>query len=90
MLDLTLGRVLRLQLVRRHQNDRASITRGLLAVGDGNAVLPERNMNVAVNLERADLDFWPGILEARANGASREASVLPPSPAPRHRPRRPQ
>ena len=80
MLDLTLGRVLRLQLVRRHQNDRASITRGLLAVGDGNAVLPERNMNVAVNLERADLDFWRGILEARANGASREASLLPPLP----------
>jgi uncharacterized protein YhdP len=81
MLDIALGRSLRAQLVRRHENGRASITRGVLAVGEGSAVLPDKNLNVAVNLARVDTDFWRAILEGKADSADRETSRLPPLPA---------
>ena len=77
MLDIALGRSLRAQLVRRHENGKVGITRGVLAVGDGGAILPDRNLNVTVNLARVDTDFWRAILEAKANGAGRETSPLP-------------
>ncbi len=78
MLDIALGRNVRLQLVRRHEKDRAVITRGLVAIGDTGASLPERNLNLAINLPRIDTDFWRGLMDDKGN--ARNASALPPLP----------
>jgi uncharacterized protein YhdP len=67
MLDVALGRNVRLQLVRRHEKDRAVVTRGLLAIGETGASLPERNLNVAINLPRIDTDFWRGLIDDKGN-----------------------
>lgn len=80
MLDVTLGRALRLQLVRRHDKDRAVVTRGLLAVGDTGVALPERNLSVVANLPRIDIDFWRGLLDDKANGTGREGALQAPLP----------
>lgn len=80
MLDLAIGRSLRLQLVRRHEDQRATITRGLLAVGDSGAVLPEKNLNVVANLPRLDIEFWRGLLADRGNGSGNDVPTLPPLP----------
>ena len=81
MLDISLGRALRFQLVRRHDVTPAVITRGLLAIGDVSAVLPERNLAVAVNLPGINADFWRGLLAKQTNGSDRSESALPPLPA---------
>jgi uncharacterized protein (TIGR02099 family) len=78
MLDIALGRSVRLQLVRRHEKDRAIITRGLLAIGETSASLPERNLSVAINLPRIDTDFWRGLIDDKGNG--RDGSSLPALP----------
>jgi len=64
MLDIAVGRAARFQLVRRHDVSPPAITRGLLAVGDVAATLPERNLTVAVNLPQVNVDFWRAILSA--------------------------
>ncbi|MFA4969220.1 MAG: YhdP family protein [Sulfuritalea sp.] len=79
MLELSLGRALRFHVVRRHDSTPPAITRGLLAVGDVSATLPERNLLVAVNLPRINADFWRKLLQS--NGAAQGESVLPPLPA---------
>jgi len=79
MLDLSLGRALRLHLVRRHDSSPPAVTRGLLAVGDVSATPPERNLLVAVNLPRINADFWRKLLQG--NGAAQGESTLPPLPA---------
>ena len=81
MLDISLGRALRFQLVRRHDANPAVITRGLLAVGDVSASLPERNLSVAVNLPRVNLDFWRGLVAGQGNGSARDESSFPGLPA---------
>jgi uncharacterized protein YhdP len=81
MLDISLGRALRFQLVRRHDANPAVITRGLLAVGDVSASLPERNLSVAVNLPRVNLDFWRGLVAGQGNGSERDESSFPTLPA---------
>jgi uncharacterized protein (TIGR02099 family) len=81
MLDISLGRALRFQLVRRHDANPAVVTRGLLAVGDVSASLPERNLSVAVNLPRVDLDFWRSLVATQGNGSAREESSFPALPA---------
>jgi uncharacterized protein (TIGR02099 family) len=81
MLDISLGRTVRLQLVRRHDASPPAITRGLLALGDVVASLPERNLTVAVNLPRIDIDFWRGLMANPANGNGRDESLLPALPA---------
>jgi uncharacterized protein (TIGR02099 family) len=81
MLDIGLGRALRFQLVRRHDSNPPVITRGLLAVGDVSASLPERNLTVAVNLPRVNLDFWRGLVAGQGNGSPREESSFPVLPA---------
>lgn len=68
MLDIALGRAMRLQLVRRHDAGKAVITRGLLAVGDVKASLPERNLLLAVNLPRINADFWRRTIVRPTNG----------------------
>ena len=81
MLDISLGRALRFQLVRRHDVSPPVITRGLLAIGDVSAALPERNLAVAVNLPSINADFWRGLLAKQTNGNDKGESALPPLPA---------
>jgi uncharacterized protein (TIGR02099 family) len=83
MLEIGLGRALRFQLVRRHDANPAVITRGLLAVGDVSASLPERNLSVAVNLPRVNLDFWRSLVDGQTNGngSAREEPSFPALPA---------
>ena len=81
MLDIVLGRALRFQLVRRHDTNPAVITRGLLAVGDVSASLPERNLNLVVNLPRVNLDFWRNLVAGQGNGSAPEEPSFPALPA---------
>ena len=81
MLDISLGRALRLQLVRRHDVEPPVIARGLLAIGDVSAALPERSLAVAVNLPGINADFWRGLLVKQTNGGDTSESVLPRLPA---------
>ena len=82
MFDISLGRALRFQLVRRHDDANPSvITRGVLAVGDVSASLPERNLIVAVNLPRINADFWRSLLVSRGSGSVQGEPALPPLPA---------
>ncbi|MBI3093834.1 MAG: TIGR02099 family protein [Rhodocyclales bacterium] len=77
MLDLSLGRVLRLQLVRRHDVTPAAVMRGLLTVGEVSAAMPERNLMLAVNLPQVDADFWRGLLPRPANDNGKDGPPLP-------------
>ena len=79
MIDVGIGRALRLQVVRRHDSSPPTITRGLLAIGEVAANMPERNLLLAVNLPRINADFWRKLLAGEGNGKS--ASSLPPLPA---------
>lgn len=80
MLEVSLGRVLRAQLVRRHEGARSSIARGAVAVGDASVTLPERQLAVALNLPRIDTDFWRRLLEGNSTSGT-QASPLPALPA---------
>lgn len=77
MLDISLGRVLRLQLVRRHDVTPAVVTRGLLTVGDVSATMPERNLLLAANLPHIDADFWRGLATRPANDNGKDGKPLP-------------
>ncbi len=79
MIDIGIGRALRLQVVRRHDSSPPTITRGLLAIGETGAGMPERNLLLAVNLPRFNADFWRKLLAGEDKGQS--ASSLPPLPA---------
>jgi uncharacterized protein YhdP len=81
MFDISIGRVLRLQLVRRHDASPPVITRGLLTVGDVSASMPERSLMVAVNLPRINTEFWRSLRVKPDEGGDPKASVLPPLPA---------
>ncbi|OHC62302.1 MAG: TIGR02099 family protein [Rhodocyclales bacterium GWA2_65_19] len=80
MLDISLGTVLRFQLVRRHDVNPPVITRGLLAVGDVSAGMPDRNVLLAANLPRINADFWRKLLEKQSDGGEQKESVLPALP----------
>ena len=69
MLDISLGKIARLQLVRRHDVEPPVITRGLVSMGDTAATMPERALAVAVNLPRVNADFWRGLVSRPANGS---------------------
>ncbi|MCM2287465.1 MAG: TIGR02099 family protein [Sulfuritalea sp.] len=79
MIDVGIGRALRLQVVRRHDSSPPTIMRGLLAIGESGAAMPERNLLLAVNLPRINVDFWRKLLAGDDKGQS--ASRLPPLPA---------
>ncbi|BAO30820.1 YhdP family protein [Sulfuritalea hydrogenivorans] len=81
MLDLSLGRALRMQLVRRHDASPPAITRGVLAIGDVSAAMPERSVMIAANLPRINADFWRGILAGARGGNGQTESALPLLPA---------
>ena len=79
MFDISLGRALRFQLVRRHDSNPPVIVRGLLAVGEVSAGMPERSLMLAVNLPRINADFWRGLLPKQPAGSDQgdPAVVLP-------------
>jgi len=81
MIDLSLGRALRFQLIRRRDSTPPVITRGLLAIGDISAGMPERGVMLAVNLPRVNADFWRGLVASPGSGNGQGESVLPPLPA---------
>ena len=54
---LTLGEALKMALVRRHDGGKATIERGVVAIGMAPR-LPERGVALAVQAKRIDLDFW--------------------------------
>lgn len=67
-LAATLGEVFRLQLVRRHDADKVTVERGLVAVGRNDFRLPERGVALAVQAGRIDVDFWRRL--ANGNGGN--------------------
>lgn len=81
LIDLSIGRAVRFQLVRRHDANPSVILRGLLAIGDVSAAMPERNLMVAVNLPRINADFWQSLLTRQADGSDQKAAVLPGLPS---------
>lgn len=81
LIDLSLGRALRIQLVRRHDANPSVIMRGLLAIGDVSAAMPDRNLMVAVNVPRINADFWHDLLTKQADGSDQKAPLLPALPA---------
>ena len=81
MLDISLGRSLRFQLVRRHDVNPPVITRGLLALGDVSASLPERSLIVVANLPRANADFWRSLLMSQSPGSIQGGPALSLLPA---------
>ncbi len=81
LLELNLARALRVQIVRRHDSSPPAIVRGVVAVGDSGASLPDRNLLVAVNLPRIDADFWRRLLAAAKNGNGATESALTALPA---------
>jgi uncharacterized protein (TIGR02099 family) len=66
--DLTLGKLMRLQLARRHEGGKTSITRGSLALGNAAVQLPERGIQVVGNLPSVDADFWRDTFSTTENG----------------------
>jgi len=77
MLDIRLGSVARLQLVRRQDVSPAVITQGLLTLGDISAALPERQLLVAMNLPQLDADAWRHLLLVNTEGNQKTATPLP-------------
>jgi uncharacterized protein (TIGR02099 family) len=78
-LAASLGDVLRLQLVRRHDAGKVVVERGLLAVGRPEARLPEQGVLLAVKAERIDADFWRRLAAGGANDDGAKGQDLPVS-----------
>ncbi|HTY98716.1 MAG TPA: YhdP family protein, partial [Rhodocyclaceae bacterium] len=55
---VSLGNALRAQLIRRHDNGKITVERGVVDVGRTEARLPERGVLLAVQMKRLDADFW--------------------------------
>jgi uncharacterized protein (TIGR02099 family) len=71
-IDANLGQALKLQLMRRHDADKAVVERGLIAIGAAPR-LPERGVLLALQAKRVDLDFW----RRMAGGGSGGGAGLP-------------
>lgn len=76
-LDIGLGRIARLQLLRRRDLGPPQISRGLLAIGTATTTLPERGMLVAVDLPRIDASAWRRLLTGDNPSGT---GTLPPLP----------
>ncbi|NJD35114.1 MAG: AsmA family protein [Betaproteobacteria bacterium] len=81
MLDVSIGRAWRLQLMRRYDTTSPVITRGVVAMGNINRDMPERGLLVAVDLPRIDVDAWRRFWPNQGNGNDQVGSVLPTLPA---------
>lgn len=81
MIDVSIGRAWRLQLVRRHDSSQPVITRGVVAMGDINRDMPERGLLVAVDLPRINVDAWRNLWPNQGSGNDQVGPVLPTLPA---------
>ena len=59
-IDLALGDVLKAQLVRRLENEKPVLERGVISIGEPLA-MPDKGLLLSVNLKKIDADFWRGI-----------------------------
>ena len=80
-LDVGIGNAWRLQLVRRLDGDQPVITRGLVAMGDVNPILPERGLLVAVDLPRIDIEAWRNFWPSQGGASEQDGPLLPTLPA---------
>jgi uncharacterized protein (TIGR02099 family) len=60
-IEVSLGSALRAQLQRRHDDGKAVVERGLIAIDAPAARLPERGVLLAMKAARLDADFWNGM-----------------------------
>ncbi len=85
MLELSIGKIAQLQLQRRLDATTSVITRGLFNISASGlpalpAKLPERGIQVAVNVPRVDLDFWRPIFTATSNANSTQKPATTEAP----------
>ena len=73
-----LGDTAQLTLMRRLEQGRLVVDRGLAAIGPVEARLPERGLGLAVNARRLDADLWRRRMATDNGGATSGASSLPP------------
>ena len=77
-LELTLGKLLRLQLERRHDVQPPVVTRGLLLLGNASGNQPERGIFLAAKLPHVDVDFWRRNMKVNGTpGTSAKSLALP-------------
>ena len=67
-LQLTLGNVLSLQLIRRKQGEAHLPERGAIMIGRPMTPLPERGINVGISARTVDLDYWQKALRGSGPG----------------------
>ncbi|MRR49611.1 MAG: TIGR02099 family protein [Rhodocyclaceae bacterium] len=82
VLEVGLGKNVKALWQRRHEPDRVTVERGLIAIGVPTAVAPERGVLLAANTGRIDADFWRRLLtSSNGNGngkaAANAASLVP-------------
>lgn len=71
--SVTLGEAVKATLVRRHDDGKAVVERGAIAVG-APLRLPERGVLLAVHARRLDLDLWRKLFAGGGNGATAAAT----------------
>ena len=81
-LDLSLGKLAYLQLNRRQEGNATVIAKGLLSIAANAQAslptkLPERGIQIAVNVPRVDLDFWRPIFASPATAQKPTVDVAP-------------
>ena len=81
MLNVSIGRAWRLQLVRRLDSTPPAIMRGVVAMGDISPAMPERGLLFAVALPRIDVNAWGKFWPNQADTSDQAAALLPTLPA---------
>jgi len=81
MLNVSIGRAWRLQLVRRLDRSPPVITRGVVAMGDLTPGMPDRGLLFAVDLPRIDVNEWLKLWPSQAGSNDQDAPMLPTLPA---------
>lgn len=67
LLDVSLARALRVQLLRNYEGGRSSVERGLIAVGStalGPLRLPDHGTLLSLSIPKLDLDLWRRLLDS--------------------------
>ena len=73
-----LGDTANLTLMRRSDQGRLLVDRGLIAIGVADARLPERGLGLAMSARRLDADMWRRRLGAGNGEGAGEMSQMPP------------
>ncbi|HEY3433865.1 MAG TPA: YhdP family protein [Rhodocyclaceae bacterium] len=72
LLEVTLGRVLRVQLLRNSENGNSVVERGFIGINAAPR-LPDRGTILVANGAKVDADFWRHLFSSKANGTSKNA-----------------